>query len=217
MSMAATISSVAWRHRQPIGPSTGSVIDSIAIVGGDGQTTRMRTMRTGDACDSRRRYPWIGRRTCGSDHSPRQGISCRPAEAGDVAASRRSRSCMAEAACGPFVRNACSRELMASAHGTSCRVDHRDAKLAPVFCSTASRSELSGIIAADMRQASRIQNWSQHSFRSATRRASPRCRSKSGSRRIWMRVARRLTRRWPPNAARSKPSTRSGSPSSSRL
>jgi type I restriction enzyme S subunit len=31
---------------------------------------------------------------------------------------------------------------------------------------------------------------------------------------IWMRVARRLTRRWPPNAANSKPSTRSASPSS---
>lgn len=41
-----------------------------------------------------------------------------------------------------------------------------------------------------------------------------RCRSNNASRCIWMRVARRLTRRWPPNAANSKPSMHYGSPSS---
>ena len=41
--------------------------------------------------------------------------------------------------------------------------------------------------------------------------------SNSASRRIWMRVVRRLTRRWPPNAANSKPSTPSASPSSHQV
>lgn len=38
-------------------------------------------------------------------------------------------------------------------------------------------------------------------------RAATVCRSHGASRRIWMRVVRRLTRRWPPNGTSSKPST----------
>ena len=45
----------------------------------------------------------------------------------------------------------------------------------------------------------------------------PRHPSNSASRRIWMRVVRRLKRRWPPNAANSKPSTPSASLPSSVL
>jgi type I restriction enzyme S subunit len=46
-------------------------------------------------------------------------------------------------------------------------------------------------------------------FLKDTRLFLPRCQHNRGSRRSWMPVARRLTRRSPPNAANSKPSTRS--------